>query len=154
MASLRADLTYQRGLARMWSRQTRLDMFMPVFANLGEQAVLNKEIFVGTDGELNDETFGFQEHWADYRYYSSIISGQFRSNYTETLDAWHLSQNFLNVPVLGDSFIEETVPMGRIMKLTGDQIEGNVPHIIYDSVVSIKHARALPTYSTPGLRRF
>ncbi|CCH67259.1 capsid protein [Richelia intracellularis HH01] len=95
LASVRADLTYQQGLHRMWSRQTRYDFYFPVFAHLGEQAVLNKEIYC--DGTANDSgVFGYQERWAEYRYKPSQVTGLMRSTSSGTLDAWHLAQNLVH----------------------------------------------------------
>ena len=91
IASVRADLTYQQGLDRMFSRSTRYDFYWPALAHIGEQAVLSKEIYC--DGSANDDdVFGYQERWAEYRYKPSKITGAFRSNHATTLDAWHLSQ--------------------------------------------------------------
>lgn len=106
LCSVRADLTYQQGLPRMFSRSTRWDFYWPGLAHLGEQAILNKEIYC--DGSANDdEVFGYQERWAEYRHYPSKITGQFRSNYATPLDAWHLSQEFGTLPTLSPEFIVE-----------------------------------------------
>lgn len=151
IVSVRADLTYQEGLPRMLSRSTRYDFYEPVFANLGEQEVLSQEIYC--DGQSADSNvFGYQERWAEYRYFPSKITGYFRSNVGEGLDSYHLSQEFNpSRPTLSTSFIEETPPMNRIMR-TG--IIENQPDILFDSFISLKHARPLPVYSVPGLRRF
>lgn len=145
--SARADLTYQQGLRKMWSRSSRYDFYWPVFAMLGEQAVLNKEIYV--KGDANDDlVFGYQERWAEYRHHPSRISGLFRSTSAGTLDGWHLAQNFTALPTLNASFIEENPPMDRILAV------GSAPdtaHFILDSLTSIKAARPLPMYSVPGL---
>ena len=141
--SVRADLTYQTGLNRMWSRQTRWDYYWPALAHLGEQEVLNKEIYA--DGSANDDLiFGYQERFADYRYKPSLITGQFRSNATTSLDVWHLSQDFGSLPVLGSTFIEENVPIDRIIAVPSE------PHFMFDSYFQIKHARPMPTYGVPG----
>ena len=114
MVCAKADLTYQQGMDLMWSRQTRWDFYWPALSHIGEQAVLNKEIYTqGTaGGTADDETFGYQERFAEYRYKPSKITGQFRSNYTSSLDGWHLSQDFASLPVLNNSFIEEAPPNG------------------------------------------
>jgi len=144
LLSVRADLTYQQGLEKHWSRLTRYDFYMPVFAMLGEQAVLNKEIYC--DGSANDNSvFGYQERWAEYRYYPSKITGQFRSTYAAPLDAWHLSQEFGSLPTLSSAFIVENPPMSRVLAV------GSVPHFIMDSYIDAKTARPMPTYSVPGL---
>ena len=109
VAVARADLTYQQGINRMWSRQTRHDFYFPALAHLGEQAVLSKEIYA--DATASDEdVFGYQERFAEMRYKPSQITGQFRSNYAQTLDSWHLAQDFATRPVLDDTFIQENPP--------------------------------------------
>lgn len=144
LLSVRADLTYQQGLPRMFSRQTRWDYYWPGLAHLGEQAILNKEIYC--DGTANDDDpFGYQERWAEYRYYPSKITGQFRSNFATSLDAWHLSQEFGALPTLSDTFIVENPPMSRILAVA------NAPHFILDSYIECKTARPMPVYSVPGL---
>jgi len=145
LVSARADLTYQQGLNRMWSRQTRYDYFYPSLAHLGEQAVLNKEIYAqGTSDD--DLVFGYNERYAEYRYKPSLITGEFRSTYSSTLDSWHLSQEFGSLPTLGDTFIKEDVPMDRV-KAAGS----NVPDFIFDSYIKLKCARPMPLYGVPGM---
>jgi len=145
LANVRADLTYQQGLRRHWSRRTRYDYYMPVFAALGEQAVLNKELYV--DGTSADEdVFGYQERWAEYRYLPSEITGAFRSNSSAPLDAWHLAQDFASRPTLNATFITSDTPMARVLA-TGS----SAPHFIMDGLFSIKAARPMPMYSVPGL---
>ena len=147
LVSVRADLTYQQGLRRHWSRSTRYDFYFPAFAMLGEQAVLNKEIFC--DGSANDVgVFGYQERWAEYRYSPSQITGLFRSTSAGTLDGWHLSQRFSTLPVLGASFIYENPPVSRILAV-GAAAGG--AQFIFDSFFDIKAARPMPLYSVPGL---
>ena len=145
LASIRADLTYQQGLCRSLSRRTRFDYFWPSLANLGEMAVLNKEIFAqGTSAD--EDVFGYQEHWADYRYKQSRITGLFRSNATQSLDPWHLSLDFANLPVLTSSeFIEDDPPIERVIAVT-DQ-----PEFILDAFFSVTSARPMPVNSVPGL---
>jgi hypothetical protein len=145
LVSVRADLTYQQGLARMFSRKERFDFYLPAFSHLGEQPVLNKEIYAqGTSDD--DEVFGYQEAWADYRYKPSMITGKFRSNATGTLDTWHLAQDFAALPALKNStFIEENPPVDRVIAVTDE------PHILFDSVFEYKSARVMPLYSVPGL---
>ena len=148
--NVRADLTYQLGLNRMFTRVARLDFYFPTFANLGEQAVLNSEI-MHQDLAIDALVFGYNERWSEYRYKNSQISGRFRSNATDTLDAWHLSQKFTVLPTLGEAFITEnlTEAMDRVLTVTGDDI----PEIIFDSVIEVRHARPMPVYSVPGLSR-
>jgi hypothetical protein len=147
LASVRADLTYQQGLNRMWSRQTRWDFYWPALAHIGEQAVLNKEIYAqGTGGgTADDSVFGYQERFAEYRYKPSCITGAFRSNHSASLDPWHLSQDFSTLPVLNDTFIQEDPPIDRVIATPTE------PHIIFDSYFDLKCARPMPLYSVPGL---
>ncbi|QXP07850.1 MAG: major capsid protein [Arizlama microvirus] len=147
LVSIRADLTYQQGLARMWSRETRYDFYFPAFAMLGEQAVLNKEIYV-TGNTTDDNVFGYQERWAEYRYYPSRISGLFRSTAAGTIDAWHLAQKFTTLPTLNDTFIADTPPVSRVVAV-GSAANGK--QFIFDSFFDVKKARPLPMYSVPGL---
>ena len=147
LVSARADLTYQEGLDRMFSKQDRFDFYYPALANLGEQAVLNKEIFA--DGSANDETvFGYQERWAEYRFKKSLITGQFRSNYTSSLDTWHLSQEFGSLPSLNATFIEDNPPIDRVIATPSE------PHFIYDAYFDLVCARPIPVYSVPSLKQF
>ena len=144
LASVRADLHYQQGLPRLFSRSTRLDFYWPSLAHLGEQSVLNKEIFA--DGSANDDlVFGYQERFAEYRYKPSIITGILRSNAAAgTLDAWHLAQDFASLPVLNATFIAENPPVDRVIATPTD------PHIIFDARFNYKCVRPMPTYSVPG----
>ena len=147
LVSVRADLTYQQGLARMWSRSTRYDFYFPAFATLGEQAVLNKEIYVRGDANDNN-VFGYQERWAEYRYYPSRISGLFRSTASGTIDNWHLAQKFTSLPTLNTTFIQDTPPVDRIVAVGA---AANGKQFIFDSFFDCKKARPMPMYSVPGL---
>jgi hypothetical protein len=147
LVSVRADLTYQQGLPRMWSRSTRYDFYFPAFATLGEQAVLNKEIYC-TGTADDDDVFGYQERWAEYRYKPSQITGYFRSTAAGTLDAWHLAQEFGTLPSLNDEFIEDTPPVERIVAI-GDSANGK--QFLFDGFFNIRQARPMPLYSVPGL---
>jgi hypothetical protein len=147
LAAVRADLTYQQGLHKMWSRQTRYDFYFPAFATLGEQAVLNKEIYVQGTAE-DDEVFGYQERWAEYRYKPSQITGLFRSTAAGTLDAWHLAQNFGDLPTLNSEFIEDTPPVERVVAVGA---AANGQQFLLDAFFDIKMARPMPLYSVPGL---
>ena len=147
MVAVRADLTYQQGLHKMWSRSTRYDFYFPVFAHLGEQAVLNKEIYC--DGSANDaNVFGYQERWAEYRYKPSQITGLMRSTAAGTIDAWHLAQKFTALPVLNSAFIEDAPPVSRVVAVgagaNGQQFLGD---FFFEGVL----ARPMPMYSVPGL---
>ncbi|WNK12543.1 MAG: major capsid protein [Microvirus sp.] len=142
---VRADLTYQQGLRKMWSRSTRYDFYFPVFQSLGEQAVLNKEIFcVGTPAQ-DDAVFGFQERWAEYRYMPSQITGLFKSTSAGTLDVWHLAQRFLTLPALNGTFINETPPVARILATASSGRE-----FLLDCFFDNEAVRPLPAYSVPG----
>jgi len=147
LISVRADLTYQQGLERMWSRKTRLDHYWPALSHLGEQSVLNKEIMAqgSVDAVADAGVFGYQQRHAEYRYKPSRISGKFRSNDPLTLDAWHLSQDFATLPVLGDTFIQENPPIDRIIAVPSE------PHFIFDAYFNMRCARPMPVYGTPGM---
>ena len=147
MVSIRADLNYQQGLRRMWNRKTRYDFYFPVFAHLGEQEVLNKEIYA-TGTATDDQVFGYQERWAEYRYHPSQITGYFRSTAPTTLDAWHLAQKFTALPTLSDTFIEDRPPVDRVVAI-GEAANGK--QFIFDSFFQIRTARPMPLYSVPGL---
>jgi hypothetical protein len=138
-----ADLTYQQGINRFFSKRTRYDYYWPALAHLGEQSILNKEIYAqGTSAD--DLTFGFQERYAEYRYKPSQVTGKFRSNATGTLDSWHLAQNFGSLPALNASFIEENPPVDRITAVNSE------PDLLLDMYFKFKTARPMPTYSVPA----
>ena len=119
LVNVRADLTYQQGINRMFSRQTRWDFYWPALAHLGEQTILNKEIYAkGTAAD--DDVFGYQERWAEYRYYPSQITGKFRSTYAQPLDYWHLSQEFESLPTLSSAFIEDNPPIDRVIAVPSE----------------------------------
>ena len=143
IASVRADLTYQQGLNRMWSRTTKYDFYWPALAHIGEQAVLNKEIYYATSAK--DNVFGYQERWSEYRYKPSQITGKMRSNATGSLDAWHLSQEFSSLPQLNQAFIEENPPVDRVVAVQ------NEPNFHMDCYFKYTCARPMPMYSVPGL---
>jgi hypothetical protein len=147
LVCVRADLTYQEGIDRMWSRSTRYDFYWPSLAHLGEQSVLNKEIYIdaatigaGTD----DDVFGYQERFAEYRYKPSKITGKMRSNDAASLDAWHLGIEFGSQPTLDSTFIQENPPVDRCIATPTE------PHFIFDSYFSMEHTRPMPVYSVPG----
>lgn len=144
LVNVRAALTYQQGIDRMWSRRTRYDFYWPSLAHLGEQAVLNKEIYAqGTAAD--DDVFGYQERYAEYRYGKNQITGKFRSSDPQTLDVWHLAQKFDSLPTLSPSFINENVPMDRVVAVPSE------PDILFDSYINIRAARPMPLYGVPGL---
>jgi hypothetical protein len=144
MACVFADLTYQQGMNRMWSRRDRWDFYWPALAHLGEQAVLNQEIYTqGTSADT--QTFGYQERYAEYRYKPSQLTGKMRSNATGSLDVWHLAQDFTSLPALNASFIEENPPIDRVIAVTDE------PQMIWDWYFDLKTTRPMPVYSVPGL---
>lgn len=143
IVSVRADLTYQRGVPRMFSRRSRFDFYWPALAHLGEQAILNKEIYYQND-PVDEDVFGYQERWAEYRYYPSKITGKFRSTDPLSLDVWHLSQDFADLPVLSSEFIEEDPPVNRVVAVTSE------PQFILDTYIQCRTARPMPVYSVPG----
>jgi hypothetical protein len=147
LVNVRADMTYQQGLRKMWSRSTRYDFYFPAFAMLGEQAILNKEIYI--DGSSADSNvFGYQERWAEYRYNPSQISGLFKSTSAGTIDGWHLAQKFTSLPTLNTTFIQENPPVSRIVAV-GSSANGQ--QFLCDTFFNIRAARPMPLYSVPGL---
>lgn len=139
----RADLNYQQGMNRMWSRQTRFDFFWPALAHLGEQAVLNQEIYAqGTSAD--EEVFGYQERFAEYRYKPSTITGQYRSNFATPLDSWHLAQYYTSLPTLSPAFIVENPPIDRVVAVPSQ------PQFLADFWINFHCARPMPVYGVPG----
>lgn len=148
LLAVRSDLSYQEGLDRHWSRRTRFDYYYPAFANLGEQAVLNQEIWANPSAATgNESVFGYQERWAEYRFKTSKVTGLFRSTASGSLDAWHLAEEFATLPTLGNTFIQENAPVDRCIAVPAE------PHFIFDSLVENVTARVMPMYSAPGLTR-
>uniref|UniRef100_A0AAU8B3H9 Major capsid protein n=1 Tax=Dulem virus 141 TaxID=3145618 RepID=A0AAU8B3H9_9VIRU len=173
ICSVRADLTYQQNLNRMWSRKTRFDFYWPVLAHLGEQSILKKEIYVVPPNRLSEfagkasfveyyqqfqdntpasgdswrpnSVFGYQERWAEYRYFPNMITGYFRSDSSASLDIWHLAQHFSTSPYLNSSFINENPPIDRVVAVQDG------PQFLLDAYFKCKCARCMPTYSVPGL---
>lgn len=141
----RADLTYQQGINRMWTRSTVYDWYWPTFSHLGEQAILLKEIYATGDTEQDNSVFGYQERYAEYRYKPSVICGKFRSNIKGNLDVWHLSQYFETAPKLNPEFIEEDVPIGRIIAVPSE------PQFLIDIGFKYTTVRPMPMFGTPGL---
>lgn len=141
----RADLTYQQGINRMWTRSTVYDWYWPTFAHLGEQAVLLKEIYATGNVDQDNSVFGYQERYAEYRYKPSVICGKFRSNIKGNLDVWHLSQYFKSAPKLNPEFIEEDVPIGRVVAVPSE------PQFLIDIGFKYTTVRPMPMFGTPGL---
>lgn len=144
LASVRADLSYQQGLPRMFSRSTRWDFYWPALSHIGEQAVLNKEIYAQGTAD-DDNVFGYNERYAEYRYKPSMITGAMRSNAATPLDSWHLAQDFSALPVLNASFIQDDPPVDRVIAVPTE------PHILFDAYFSVRSARPMPMYGVPGL---
>nr|DAF77340.1 MAG TPA: Major capsid protein [Microviridae sp.] len=143
----RYEHTYQQGLERFWSRKDRMDYYWPVFANLGEQAVLNKEIFAqGSDKD--DEVWGYQEAWYDYRYKPNHVTGEMRSSAEQSLDIWHLADDYNSLPSLSDSWIREDGSTVNRVIAVSDQLSNQ---IWADIFIKNRTTRAMPLYSIPGL---
>lgn len=144
LINVRADLTYQQGINKMWLRSDVLDFYWPSFAHLGEQAIENIEIYCqGNDDDK--KVFGYQERYAEYRYKPSLITGQFRSTYKEPLDIWHLSQKFATLPTLSDEFIQDHPPISRVVAVP------SYPHFLLDVKFNLKCIRPMPMYGIPGM---
>lgn len=144
LVNVRADMTYQQGINRMWTRSTKFDMYWPTFAFLGEQAVLNKEIYA-QGNEDDDKVFGYQERYAEYRYAPSQITGKFRSTYAQSLDSWHLAQKFENLPKLNPEFIVDNPPVDRVVAVPSE------PQFLLDAWFNLNCVRPMPVYGVPGL---
>lgn len=144
LLEVRADLTYQQGINKMWLRSTVYDWYWPTFSHLSEQAILNAEIYAqGTEEDKG--VFGYQERYAEYRYHPSEICGHFRSTYTKPLDVWHLSQKFDSLPTLSDQFVQDSPPVERVIATK------NYPHFLIDIGFKYHTTRAMPMYGIPGL---
>lgn len=144
LANVRADINYQNGLNKMFSRRTRFDFYWPALSHIGEQPVKNSEIYAQGTSE-DDLTFGFQEAYADYRYKPSQITGQFRSSYSQSLDLWHLALDFSALPLLDGTFIQDNPPIARVVAVPTE------PHILFDAYFNYKCARPMPVYGVPGM---
>lgn len=144
LINVRADLTYQQGVNRMWTRSTKFDMYWPTFAFLGEQAVLNKEIYA-QGNDTDNQVFGYQERYAEYRYAPSQVTGKFRSTYAQSLDSWHLAQKFENLPKLNAEFIVDNPPIDRVIAVPSE------PQFLLDAWFNLSCVRPMPVYGVPGL---
>lgn len=144
LCCLRADITYQQGLNRMWSRRQLFDFYWPTLAHLGEQVVYNREIYAQGNADDNG-VFGYQERYAEYRYKPSMITGKLRSTDAQPLDVWHLAQKFDSLPKLNQDFIEENPPINRVIAVQ------NEPQFFADFWFDLKTSRPMPVYSVPGL---
>lgn len=144
LCNVRADLTYQQGLPRMFSRQTRYDFMWPTLSMLGEQSILNKELFA-TGLNSDNDTFGYIPRYDEYRYKNSMVTGRMRSNAAAPLDIWHLSIDFSAIPNLNASFIEDNPPVSRVIATPSE------PEFIMDAWFDLKHARPMPLFGVPGM---
>lgn len=143
IVNVTADLTYQQGLDRAFSRSTRYDYYYPSLAHIGEQPIKNKEIYA--QGTADDELiFGYQERYAEYRYKNSLVTGKFRSNDAQSLDAWHLSQEFGSLPALNATFIADQPPIDRIVAVTSE------PEFLFDAYFNLTCVRPMPMFGVPG----
>lgn len=147
LAAVRVDHSYQQGLSRMWTRSTRFSYYDPMLANLGEQAVLNQEIYAqGTP--VDEEVFGYQEAWADYRYRTNMITGEMRSTYAQTLDAWHYADKYTELPKLSSDWIKEgRENIDRTIAVESQNSRQFICNFYFDQTWT----RAMPIYSLPGL---
>ncbi len=147
LVNARGDITYSQGLDRMWSKSTRYDFFYPVLSMIGEQSVLNQELWLTDDGGTIDQAvFGYQERYAEYRHINSRLSGLMRPDAASTLASWHLSEDFATLPTLGSTFITANtgVPLDRAIAVNTE------PHFVADFYFNIRAARPMPTYGVPG----
>lgn len=145
LACVTGDVTYQQGVSRKFSKSTRFDYMNPAFWNLGDQAVLNKEIFLSPDKATNEQVFGYQERYRELREGISKITGKMRSAEQGSLDVWHLSEKFANLPKLNSTFIENNTPIQRTLAVKDE------PDVILDIWFDIKATRPLPVSSNPSL---
>lgn len=147
LCNIRTDLSYQQGINKTWLRQTREEFYWPTFAHLGEQAVLNKEIYAqGTDAD--NQVFGYQERYAECRYHPSIITGKMRSTYAQSVDVWHFAQKFDALPALNGEFIQDQASYQAIKRISAVQSE---PQFYLDAYLDLKCARPMPVYGVPGM---
>jgi len=146
MVHVGAELSYQQGVHRDWFRSTRYDYYWPPFAHIGEQAILNREIYhQGTDVVADTDVWGYIGRYDCYRYGTSLITGKFASYNANPLDVWHLAQKFTSKPVLDDTFIKDTPPVDRVIAVTSE------PQFLLDVAVNHTAARPMPTYAVPSL---
>jgi len=151
LANVRADITYQRCIDRHWTRENRYDFYVPPFAHLGEQPVYEREIYYDPADQAAPTVFGYQERWAEYRYGRSYVSGAFRSDFAQSLEAWHLALDFAAVPALDATFIQDNPPIDRVRAIQPETPDNQ--QILMDMYFKFRHARLMPVYSVPGLQR-
>ena len=149
LGAIRVDHSYQQGLSRMWTRKERFDFYHPMLANLGEMAVLNKEIYCQGNAE-DDEVFGYQEPWADYRYHANIVTGEMRSNYAQSLDSWHYADYYNELPTLSSGWIQEgTENIDRTLAVQSELSHQFIGNFYFDQTWT----RPMPIYGVPGLSK-
>ena len=149
LGAVKHEQTYQQGLPKMFSRFKRTDYYDPIFANIGEQPIYNREIYA-QGNNVDEEVFGYQEAWADYRYKQNQVSGEFRSNDENTLDFWHLANDFSSLPTLGEDFIKENpVNLDRALTVPSTKQDQFIGDFYFDAVA----VRPMPPHSVPGLKR-
>lgn len=147
LAAVRVEHSYQQGLARMWTRSTRFSYYDPMLANLGEQAVLNQEIYAQGTAQ-DEEVFGYQEAWADYRYRTNMVTSEMRSTYKQTLDAWHYADKYSELPKLSGRWITENkTNIDRTLAVQSSNSHQFICNFYFDQTWT----RPLPIYSIPGL---
>ena len=146
LACARTEQSYQQGLDRMWTRRSVTDFYNPIFANIGNQPILNRRIYFSDNDEQNEEVFGYQEAWSEYRYKPNRVSGAFRSNHPQSLDAWHYAPYFTSLPVAGEDFLKQT---SEVVDRTLAVQDG--PELLCNFFFDEVATRPMPVYSIPGL---
>ena len=146
LVNVRSDITYSQGIERYWTKETRYDFYYPVLSQIGEQSVLNQEIFYQGGIAADTNVFGYQERYAEYRYKPSRLTGLMAVDATGSLDEWHLSEDFSSLPTLNDTFIQSntTTPLDRAISVPSE------PQFIFDAFFDMKCARPMPLYGVPG----
>lgn len=146
----RTELTYQQGLDKKWSRRSRYDYYDPIFNGIGEQPILNKELYFSADAAQNDEVFGYQEAYGEYRYKQSKVTGAFRSNHSATLDSWHYAEEFDSLPTLSSSFIHQgDTVVDRTLAVASSNADQLLCNFWWDD----NDTRPMPIVGVPGLNR-
>ena len=145
LVNVRGDITYCQGIERYWLKSTRYDFYYPVLAQIGEQSVTNAEIYY-QNTSADENVFGYQERYAEYRYKPSRLTGLMRHDVSGTLNAWHLSEDFATLPTLGASFIQSNTggPLDRAIAINTE------PHFIFDAYFDLQCARPMPLFGVPG----
>jgi hypothetical protein len=147
LTCIRSSQTYAYGLRRMWTREDKLDYYFPTFANIGNTPIYNKELYQSFTSE-DDEVFGYQEAWAEYRYLPSQVCGEFRPQYEQSLDSWHYAEKLDSTPTLSESFINQSsLPIDRTLAVSSTLAD----QFICDFQLNFNMVRCMPVYSKPGL---